>query len=112
MELRGQPSSKQVAIGLNDSGIDIKFLCKSEQKRNRSQPMTADQLFNHSIGHSGEHGKHSGSGLMAKTTSDAKWGRWLPANRYNVDQVPLPSVAHKGKAMQKQEINKSELIGS
>eukprot|EP00794_Sanderia_malayensis_P006604 gene6604-7351_t len=28
---------------------------------------------------------------------DPKWGRWLPENRYNVDQVPLPFVVNQGK---------------
>lgn len=28
---------------------------------------------------------------------DAKWERWLPANRYNIDQVPLPFVVDQGK---------------
>ena len=28
---------------------------------------------------------------------DPKWGRWLPENRYNVDQVPLPFVVNHGQ---------------
>ena len=35
--------------------------------------------------------------LHGKTAIDTKWGRWLPANRYNVDQVPLPFVVDQGK---------------
>ena len=35
--------------------------------------------------------------LHGKITTDAKWGRWLPSNRYNVDQVPLPFVVDQGK---------------
>ena len=28
---------------------------------------------------------------------DSKWGRWLPYNRWNVDQVPLPFVADQDR---------------
>ena len=28
---------------------------------------------------------------------DSKWGRWLPCNRWNVDQVPLPFVVDQDR---------------
>lgn len=31
------------------------------------------------------------------STLDAKYGRWLPQNRYNVDQVPLPFIVDQNK---------------
>ncbi|XP_065060635.1 uncharacterized protein LOC135687930 [Rhopilema esculentum] len=35
--------------------------------------------------------------MHGKTTMDAKRGRWLPANRYNIDQVPLPFAVDQGE---------------
>jgi len=31
------------------------------------------------------------------SATDAKYGRWLPRNRYNIDQVPLPFVIDQNK---------------
>ena len=33
----------------------------------------------------------------SKAKIDPKWGRWLPKNRYNVDQVPLPFINDQDK---------------
>ena len=33
----------------------------------------------------------------SNSSLDAKYGRWLPKNRYNVDQVPLPFVVDQDK---------------
>ena len=33
----------------------------------------------------------------ADSTQDAKYGRWAPQNRYNIDQVPLPFVVDRDK---------------
>ena len=71
----------------------ISFRQRSNKKKNYADDTReTNQLFHQNL-RKAVKSKRRRNG----SATDAKYGRWLPRNRYNIDQVPLPFVIDQNK---------------
>ena len=94
-EKRQLRNSKLVTTGFRGSKSAITLL--SERRSNKKKSAASDgketiQRFHRNLRISPKTTRRRNNAKL-----DGKYGRWLPQNRYNVDQVPLPFVIDQDK---------------
>ena len=95
MEKKRRTSSKPATIGSRDSRSGITFRLDEGQTKKKNSADDARetiQKFHQNLRKSVKSKRRRNNSAI-----DSKYGRWLPKNRYNIDQVPLPFVIDQDK---------------